>query len=354
MKRVVFLILAGCMIFCMASCAKKNLPADDSVTMSPEPTAVTTDAEENLSVTETEIMIHPGEWALPATLTLPGGEGPFPLVVFVHGSGPSDRDETMGKIKVFKDLAADLAQQGIATIRYDKRTYLYASKMASDVNLTVQEETVEDVLHAVAYGKADKKIDADHIFVAGHSLGGYLIPRIDQADENGDIAGYISLAGSARPIMDLLLEQTEYILSVTPGVSEADRTAQLQLVSDAQAAVANLTEADAGSSNMIMGAHPSYWLDLADYQPAQEAKNVQEPMLFLWGEHDYQVTEKDFDIWKAALEGRENVLFKQYPKLTHSFTPTEEMGRPEDYQTFANVDPEVAEDIGTFVLDHLR
>ena len=351
--RIVLLSLAAVLIFSMVSCTKEDPGhSDDRETSGTEP--ATTSIEENLTATETDIIIHPGEWALPGTLTLPGGEGPFPLVIFVHGSGPCDRDETVGKIKPFKDLAADLAKQGIATIRYDKRTYLYASKMASDVHLTVQEETVEDVLHAVAYGKSDKNIDADHIFVAGHSLGGYLIPRIDQADTDGDIAGYISLAGSARPLMELMAEQTEYILSVTPGVSEADRTAQLGLIADARTAIENLTKADAGSSAVIMGACPSYWLDLADYAPAQEAKAVEKPMLFLWGEHDYQVTAKDFALWRGALEEREDVSFKQYPKLTHTFTSTEEMGKPEDYQTFANVDPVVAEDIGAFVLEHTR
>ena len=62
------------------------------------------------------------------TLSMPAGDGPFPAVVLVHGSGPNDRDETIGPNKPFKDLAWGLASQGIAVLRYDKRTKAHASQ----------------------------------------------------------------------------------------------------------------------------------------------------------------------------------------------------------------------------------
>lgn len=352
MKRLFLLLLICCSIAGTVGCAKNAPDAKDTTASTPDP--VTTASEEDAVVTETDIMLSSGEWALPGTLTLPAGDGPFPLVIFVHGSGPMDRDETIGKTKLFKDLAASLAQEGIATIRYDKRTYLYASKMALDTSLTVQEEVIEDALHAVAYGKTTDKIDSDNIFIAGHSMGGYLIPRIDQADTEGDIAGYISLAGSARPLMDLMLEQTEYLLSLTPELSEEEKSAQRKQVTDACEEIANLTEADAGSGRLIMGACPTYWLDLAGYQPTEEIKEVKEPLLFLQGEHDYQVTVTDFNLWKVALEGRKDALFQLYPELTHTFTATENMGTPADYQVYAAVDPIVADDMSAFIQEHLQ
>src|SRR3954453_12404309 len=63
---------------------------------------------------ETDATVGSGEWALPGTLTLPAGPGPFPAVVLVHGSGANDRDETLGANKPFADLAAGLASRGIA------------------------------------------------------------------------------------------------------------------------------------------------------------------------------------------------------------------------------------------------
>ena len=74
------------------------------------------------SFKEREVTIGEGEWKVPGTLTIPNGAGPFPAAVLVHGSGPNDRDETLGGVTVFKDLAEGLAPKGIAVLRYEKRT----------------------------------------------------------------------------------------------------------------------------------------------------------------------------------------------------------------------------------------
>jgi hypothetical protein len=74
---------------------------------------------------EREISIGKGIWSLPGTLSLPKGVGFFPAVVLVHGSGPHDRDETIGPNKPFRDLANGLASRGIAVLRYEKRTKQY-------------------------------------------------------------------------------------------------------------------------------------------------------------------------------------------------------------------------------------
>ncbi|MDZ7606573.1 MAG: hypothetical protein U5K79_13515 [Cyclobacteriaceae bacterium] len=58
-------------------------------------------------------------------MTLPKGKNSFPIVLFVHGSGPNDRDETIGPNKPFRDIAYGLAEKGIASLRYDKRTFVY-------------------------------------------------------------------------------------------------------------------------------------------------------------------------------------------------------------------------------------
>lgn len=301
-----------------------------------------------------EIVIRPGLWQLTGTLTLPEGEGPFPLVVFVHGSGPMDRDETVGKVKVFRDLAAGLAEQGIASIRYDKRTYLYGTEMASDVGLTVWEETVEDALYAVEYARAAAHIDRENIFVAGHSLGGYLVPRLDGADAEGHIAGYVLLAGPARALPELVLEQVDYLLSLELRLSEIDKVIYRQQYEEDCARIDALTEADRGGDTALLGAYPDYWLDLAGYDPAEAAKEIKKPLLILQGGHDYQVTSADYERWQTALAGREGAVFKWYPKLTHAFTETEGMGTPDDYQRAATVAPAVAEDMAAFIKDRLR
>ena len=124
--------------------------------------------------TEQDITLNAGtEWELPGTLSLPVGDGPFPAVVLVHGSGPEDRDETIGANKPFRDLAWGLATQGIAVLRYDKRTLVYAQAMKDQIqSLTVQDETIDDALAAVELLRSADKIDPARVFLAGHSLGG--------------------------------------------------------------------------------------------------------------------------------------------------------------------------------------
>ena len=134
-----------------------------------------------------------GLLTLPADLTRT-----VPAVVFVHGSGASDMDENVGKLTPFKDLARGLARHGIASVRYDKRTFVHGFKMSRDKSLeiTVKEETIEDAVLATQLLKKDRRIDPDRIFIIGHSMGGMLAPRIDA--EGGDYKGLIIMAGSPR------------------------------------------------------------------------------------------------------------------------------------------------------------
>ena len=88
-------------------------------------------------------------WKLGGTLLIPNGKPPFPALVLVHGPGPNDRDESVYSNKIFADLAEGLASRGIAVLRYDKRTKVYAAQM-SEMDYTVEQETVEDALRAVA------------------------------------------------------------------------------------------------------------------------------------------------------------------------------------------------------------
>lgn len=157
---------------------------------------------------ERNVVVGVGEWVLPGTLAVPVGKGPFPAVVLVHGSGPQDRDETIGPNKPFRDLPWGIASQEIAVLRYEKRTKQYAGRMAALDSLTVQEETIEDALAAVSLVQATTGIDAKKVFLLGHSLGAMLAPRMGTACSA--IAGFIVMAGNTRPLEDLILEHSLY------------------------------------------------------------------------------------------------------------------------------------------------
>jgi uncharacterized protein len=298
------------------------------------------------SYAESEVTIGSGEWALPGTLTLPAGAGPFPAVVLVHGSGPNDRDETFGPNKPFKDLALGLASRGIAVLRYDKRTKVYAAKMAGVAGMTVKDETIDDALAAAAVLRAQPRIDPVRVFVLGHSLGGMLVPRIAAADPK--LAGVIVMAGVARPLERVILEQTTYLANADGTVTPAEQKA----IDDAQKlvdAVSALTPADAAGSTRVGNAPASYWLDLRGYDPPSAAKALKQPMLILQGERDYQVTPDEFARWKAALGDRRDVTFHVYPALNHLFIAGAGKSLPAEYDRPSHVAEDVVRDIADWV-----
>jgi len=289
------------------------------------------------SFKERDVTVGEGEWKLPGTLTVPVGAGPFPAVVLVHGSGPNDRDETVGGAKVFKDLAEGLASRGIVVLRYEKRTLHYRARIAAIKNYTVQDETVEDAVSALATVRAQAEVNGSRVFIIGHSLGGYVAPRI--AEQDGKLAGIVLMAGNARPLEDLLVDQVTYM-----GITGK----QLENAKAIQANVKKLEKGDEDSPSLV-GVPASYWLDLKGYDPAAAAKKLGIPMLILQGERDYQVTMADFALWKAALGSSKGVVIKSYPALNHLFVAGEGKSLPAEYSRPGHVAPAVIEEIAKFV-----
>ncbi len=297
---------------------------------------------------ERDVIIGTGQWQLPGTLTMPKGNGPFPAVVLVHGSGPNDRDETVGPNKPFKDLAWGIASQTVAVLRYDKRTKVYAEQMTSLPNgLTVKEETVDDAVAAVDLLRRTDGIDPRRIFVLGHSLGGYLAPRIAQADPN--IAGLIIMAGPTRPIEDLFIEQTRYIVSLDGSLSAEEQTQIGQLEEQVNKIKALKPGDQLSAKDILLFAPPQYWLDLQSYKPVEAAGKLSLPIFILQGERDYQVTMQDFQGWQNALSSRSNITLKSYPDLNHLFISGDGKSTPEEYQTAGNVAQAVIDDIAFWI-----
>jgi dipeptidyl aminopeptidase/acylaminoacyl peptidase len=273
---------------------------------------------------------------LPGTLTIPRGATHYPVLVLVHGSGPNDRDETIGVLKPFKDLAYGLASRGVAVLRYEKRTHV------NPIGVRTQKEEVDDAAHeAIALVRALPDVDPERVALLGHSQGGYLAPRIARDDPK--IKRLVILAGPIRSLPDAMLAQVKY-MGGTP-----DQIAQLEKF---KAAVENPKlapddEVDVPFSSPITGA---YFLEVRDYHPEQVAAKLTIPLLLLQGERDYQVTvADDFVVWKKAVAGVKTATLRTYPGLNHAFTHGEGAPGPLDYRVPGHVDAQVVEDLATWL-----
>ncbi len=277
---------------------------------------------------EREVTVGREPWVLPGTLALPRGAGPHPAVVLVHGSGPNDRDQTIGPNRPFRDLAWGLASRGVAVLRYEKRTRALGH-LVDPLTITVDGEVIDDAVAALALLRTTDGIDPDRVFVLGHSLGATVAPLIAQRD--AQLAGAILLAPMARPFAQVIREQLEYLRSLHHSDDPDDpNLAAMTEILD------SLAELEAGllpDTARVLGGPVAYIRDLDARQVVDVARRTPVPHLILQGERDYQVTMEDFALWRDALADRHDVTFRSYPDLDHLFmagtgpsTPQEVMG----------------------------
>ncbi|WP_313563451.1 alpha/beta hydrolase family protein [Ruminiclostridium cellobioparum] len=294
--------------------------------------------------TETEVVIGTGAWALPGTLTMPKGDGPFPAVILVHDSGALDRDETTGYIKPFRDIAYGLASRNIAVLRYDKRTLIHSSKLKLIGNVTLNEETEQDAYAAAEFLKTAKSIDNSRIITLGHSLGGYAVPRIMATGGDTFKAGII-MNGFTRPQYELMPEYLEYLEG--KGLASAGQLeyvkAQVEMLSSP-----GFNPKKPPESYTMGNLH--YYSYMKDYDVMDQAGKINKPVLVMQGQRDFIVsTHIDFTNWKKAFEQNINARFKLYPELNHLLTGGEGDSTPQEYYSKTNIPEYVIGDIVDFI-----
>lgn len=293
-------------------------------------------------------------YPLKGLLTLPEGDGPFPAVVLVHGSGSSNMDEKVGKLTPFRDLAQGLAARGIASIRYNKRSFTHGLKMMLDKKhpITVREETVEDALLAAQLLRADRRIDSGRVFLMGHSMGGMLAPRIEC--EGGDFRGLILLAGSPRRLEEIMLDQMAEIMSASSGLTKKLMAKQHAQFSRLFEGLYELTDEEARQKKVGGGTTLYYFKEMGQPTVAQWLEKTNKPMLIMQGEKDFQVkAHVDFALYKDLLRQRENVTFRLYPGLNHCFVPARFDSIADAKKEFTperHIGPQVLDDLANWIL----
>lgn len=267
---------------------------------------------------------------LAGTLCLPWGHGPFPGVVFLHGSGPVDRNGSAPglPVEVFRQLAWGLAQRGIASLRYDKRG---VGGSGGDLSRATVEDLLADAAAAVRCLKGQPEVNPDAVFLVGHSEGAILSPVLATRVE---VAGLILLGAAARPLDEVLLWQTEAIQRALgadeAGVAEALERQRSFIrfvkgsqgewgdyrLSDLRTAMPWLTpEALPRLSSASLG----WWRWHFAHDPLAAIREVKEPVLIVNGDKDIQVPPRDaYLLAEAAREaGNGEVEAHVLPDLNH-------------------------------------
>ncbi len=273
-------------------------------------------------MTEEKIIVGKGtEFPLNGKLVLPeNSEKPVPAVVFVHGSGSSDMDEKVMKLTPFKDLAEGLARYGIASVRYDKRSFAHGRKMMKKGDLTVREEVIEDAVLASEMLKNDPRIDPGKVFIIGHSMGAMLAPRIDA--EGGNFKGLILLAGTLDTLEGVLFRQLDEMKNGKSKIMSWIASAQEKKFRKSFENLYELSDDEAKKIPYAGGVNLYYFKEMGEHRAADYLEKTEKPVLIMQGTKDLQVsTEKDFGGYKRAFGERDNFSFRLYEGLNHCFVP---------------------------------
>ena len=298
--------------------------------------------------TEHAVTVGCAPLATPGTLSLPNAPRPLPAVVLLAGSGPADRDVTMGRNKVFRDLAWGLASLGIAVLRFDKVTYTHHD--ALDVtNFTAVEEYVRPAIAAVRLLCEHHSVDAARVFLLGHSQGGTMAPRIAVAEPR--VAGLVVLAGATQPLHHTLVRQYRYLATLREPGADQDADPTVQTITRQAALIDGPAFSQSTPDHLLpLGVPAAYWLDLRSYDPVAVAAKLDRPMLFVQGGRDYQVTVADDLIgWQSGLVEHRDVTIRIYDADNHLFFSGSGPSTPAEYEPAQHVDEVVVADIAQWV-----
>ncbi len=318
-----------------ATAAPGSAPPPSPAAPSPLPTQAPHFTSRDVSFTSADGTVLAG------TLTVPDrGRAPFAAVVFVHGSGPMDRDETIGPNAVFLQLSNALSNAGYAVLRYDKRG---VAKSGGANTSGTRGDLLADVKAAYRFARAQQQVDPKHVYLLGHSEGGELVPTV--ASQEPGVAGIILMAPPSLPLREVLMQQA------LAGVPPAERAAMERQELAAFDKITNGNDAkDAWLRSSI------------DVDPVVDIARVRTPILMLQGEGDAQVSAKDLPrLANAARTANTDVTVRTFSNDNHLFEaivsskPQTPLAAVKQYLTVpARIDARVLDTLAAWMARHTR
>jgi pimeloyl-ACP methyl ester carboxylesterase len=256
---------------------------------------------------EKEMTFESDSLHLAGTLVMPHPEGRLPGVVLIPGSGMVDRNENSKKLQInaFRDIANHLAGEGIASWRYDKRG---VGESEGDFLKSGFYDNVSDALSALNFLKSQDCIQADKVFLIGHSEGALISTRL--AGTGAEVAGVVLLAGAAQPGEDILTWQATQIVKGMRGFNkwlinflhiDVQKSQRKQLEK-----IKNSTK-DSYRVGLISKLNAKWFREFLSYNPAEDLSKIQVPVLAITGTKDIQVNPDDIsrmeELVKSDFEG---------------------------------------------------
>lgn len=318
------------------------------------------EAAQRANYTEIAVQVGTEPYLLDGVVTLPAGAStanPVPGVVLVQGSGPLDKDSAIGQTKLFADIADLFAKKGIATLRYDKRTYTYGETMTAEEiqALTVQEETIQDAIAAGKVLGSTEGVDAARLVLLGHSMGAMLAPRIaDGAD--GAYKAMILIAGSPKSLLDISLAQNYDLLDTLSGDARTAAEAQVAAYAAEIVALKKVKKADDARSLTVGGLNGYYFWEMMQFDLPKLIKKLRLPTYIVQGNADFQVSlENGIEAYEDGIESKYSFVdYHIFRKLNHLLMtysgPGLNKGTLAEYDTPATLDTVAGRNLADWIL----
>jgi pimeloyl-ACP methyl ester carboxylesterase len=264
------------------------------------------------SVIELPFTIQSGTLALPGTLTLPANyRSQIPVALIVAGSGPTDRNgNSAGPLRaqnnsnLYAILAWQLADSGIASVRYDKRV-IGENLSKLDVARTSIDDFIADAIAGARKLVGDRRFS--RVVLIGHSEGAELV--LQAVNRGAPASGIVMLSGAGRPIAAILREQLSRKLPPEELVRWDSAFARYLRGQDA-------SDVHPGLRSLLLPVNRRYMQSWVKYDPVAEIARVKMPVLIVQGARDVQVSEADARALKAARPAAELVII---PSANHVF-----------------------------------
>lgn len=300
---------------------------------------------------EAEVVIGSPPFEVPGTLRVPegaSGTSPVPAALIVGDFGPHDRDGTVLGRKPLRDLGEGLAGRGVATLTYEKRTYTYQEQLVTDSSVGLSADTLDDAASALGVLRATDGVDPDQVYVIGHGFGGSVGPRI--AEAGGGVAGLVALGSPARPMQQVLLDESRYLAEFDGEIDDQEQAG----VTVVETQVARI-EDPALSPDVVpreaLGASGLWWLDQRGYDATVAVTESATPTLIVLGGRDYRATDDDGARWASAAADSPRVRVVEIGDLDHQLAAGEGPSSNDDYAIAEKVDARVLDQIMRFIQD---